>query len=397
MFTFNKKLDPELNNLMNNNLYKSFRVIIKCSSLLDKIEKRIVSMNCTVINKINHINCISAFLTPYSIKRLVEYPNVKYIALDEQVFLCGSHTRGYKPLTIPRNLSYTGKNVGVGIVDTGTYPHADLKHPKNKLVQFIDLINNYSYPYDDNGHGTLVSGLICGNGISSKFKHIGIAPESHIFSIKAFNKLGRGYVSSTLYAIEILINNSEEYNIKIICLPFELMTNNKFILSLYSSLFKLAVEKNIIAVVPSGNMGNDKYSIRGISTLPDCLTIGGIENKNEPYEFSSSGPIGKLSKPDFCAPCVNLTSLATNANFLPERDGVKLYPNALKIKYTTCSGTSCSAAIISGICALLFEKKNDLSFEDIYSLLQYSCSFLKMPKYIQGNGLIDIDILFEQF
>lgn len=397
MFSFNKKIDPELSNLMNNNLYKSYRVIIKCSSLLDKIEKRIISMKCTVINKVTPVNCISAFLTPYSIRRLVEYPNVKYIALDKQVFLCGSYTRGHKPLTVPRNLNYTGKNIGVGIVDTGTYPHADLKHPKNKLVEFIDLINNYRYPYDDNGHGTLVSGLICGNGVSSKFKHIGIAPESHIFSIKAFNKLGRGYVSSTLFAIETLINNSEEHNIKIICLPFELVTNNQFILSLYSSLFKLAVQKHIIVVVASGNMGNEKYSIRGISTLTNCLTIGGIENINSPYEFSSSGPIGKLSKPDFCAPCVNLTSLASNTNFLPERDGVKLYPSSLKIKYTTCSGTSCAAAIISGICALLFEKKNDLSFEDIYSLLQYSCSFLKMPKYVQGNGLIDIDKLFEQF
>lgn len=397
MFSFNNKLDPNLKEAINDNLHKNYRVIVRCSTLLEKIEKKIFSMRCEVIHSVSTLNCICAILSTSAIVRLIEYPQVKYISMDRYAFICGNSVQSSNKLKSYKNIKFTGKNIGIGLIDTGVYPHADLIQPNTRIKKFVDLINQYNYPYDDNGHGTFMAGLICGSGFSSKGRYKGIAINSHIYSIKAFNKLGRAYISDTLLAIQTLIDESDKYNIKIICLPFETLYYNKFILSLFQNIFDKAVEKEIVVIVPSGNIGGDTDSITGIATLPNCLTIGGIDTMKglNHYEYSSSGPCCKLEKPNFVAACAELTSLNSNVKYVSERNSIKLYPTRLEQPYTNYTGTSCAAAFISGVCALLFEKNPDLTFKDISSLLKYSCEFINIPKNQQGAGMININSLFE--
>jgi serine protease AprX len=72
---------------------------------------------------------------------------------------------------------------------------------------------------------------------------------------------------------------------------------------------------------------------------------------------------------------------------------MKIYPNNLELPYTCYTGTSCSAAFISGVCALLYENNPQLTFNDILSLLKVSCKLVNVSKWIQGNGVIDINSL----
>ena len=51
-------------------------------------------------------------------------------------------------------LSYTGKGVGVAVLDTGIFPHMDFR---NRIHAFADFVAYKSIPYDDNGHGTHVA------------------------------------------------------------------------------------------------------------------------------------------------------------------------------------------------------------------------------------------------
>ena len=46
---------------------------------------------------------------------------------------------------------YTGKGIGVAILDTGIYPHLDFD---SRICAFADFILHKKMPYDDNGHGT---------------------------------------------------------------------------------------------------------------------------------------------------------------------------------------------------------------------------------------------------
>lgn len=50
------------------------------------------------------------------------------------------------------------KKLSVAFLDTGISPVADFTHPENRIAAFLDLINGRTDPYDDNGHGTHVTG-----------------------------------------------------------------------------------------------------------------------------------------------------------------------------------------------------------------------------------------------
>lgn len=395
MFAFKEKLDPALRDCIKSNSYKNYRVIIECRSMRESIENKIKSFKGNLIHSIPLANCFSADITPHAIERLLEYPEVSYICLDNYALLCGSSVLAANGIKFQEKYKLTGKGIGIGIIDSGVYPHPDLLKRDNRIKYFLDVINNYKYPYDDNGHGTFISGIICGNGALSKGMYRGIAEESNIYSVKAFNSIGRGLISDILFSLNTLIEESRTCNIRVICLPFELIDYNSFTRSLFQKLFDECAKLGLTVVVPAGNNGNNESSIRGIATLNNCITVGGLDTNGEikSYKLSSSGPFEKVQKPDLAAACVDICSLNSDIYYIPERNGIKLYPKALDKPYTYYTGTSCAAAYISGVCALLYENKPDITFKDISSLLKISCHMRDISTKIQGSGMIDLNVL----
>ncbi|OUQ59160.1 hypothetical protein B5E58_05130 [Tyzzerella sp. An114] len=59
--------------------------------------------------------------------------------------------------TVNYENQFTGKNVGIAILDTGISPVADFCLPKNRIIAFKDFVNGKTNAYDDNGHGTHVT------------------------------------------------------------------------------------------------------------------------------------------------------------------------------------------------------------------------------------------------
>ena len=66
-----------------------------------------------------------------------------------------------------RKQNLTGKGIGVAILDTGIGYHPDLFSANgfsgSPLVYFSDYVNQKTEYYDDNGHGTHISGIIAGS------------------------------------------------------------------------------------------------------------------------------------------------------------------------------------------------------------------------------------------
>lgn len=393
MFSSKNKLDYNLKYYLSKNTYRSYRVLLKYKDFQSSIAKKINSQRGIVYHIIESSNIISAQLNSKSIERLIEYPEVEQIYLDEYLFLCGMSVSSANKSSFLEKTSLSGSGVGIGIVDSGVYPHKDLITPANKISLFEDLINDLHYPYDDNGHGTCISGILCSSGFSSNNMYKGICPKSRLFCYKAFDKLGKGFASDILFAIENLINISKEHNIKILCLPFELLSHNVFIIDAFQKLFDRAIENGLIPIVSAGSSLNEKYSVMGIAALPNCITVGGLDttkNIPKPYSYSACGPISKYNKPDLCASCVNIVSLNSDKNYVSEKSGVKLYPKQLDVSYKTFTGSSIAAAYVCGICALILEKNPDITFKDMHSLLQVSCDSIEdIPKYIQGDGVIN--------
>ena len=393
MFSYKTKLDSNLRYLLTNNCYRNYRVLIKYKNIKTSIIKKITSLKGELLYELEFSSLICAKISKRLLERLLEYPEVEFITLDEYLFLCGMSVSTANNTRISSKCNLSGKGVCIGILDSGVYPHSDLLKPTSKINYFKDLINNLSYPYDDNGHGTCIAGLIASSGEKSKGLYRGIAHHASLYCYKAFDALGKGFASDILFAIEDLINTSSKNNIKILCLPFELLTHNIFITKSFDSTFLNAINKGIIPIVPSGSNLNSSLSITGIATLSSCITVGGLDTSKaiKAYDYSSCGKYKNITKPDLSAAAVNITTLNSDLSYISEKDGVKLYPKKLESYYKSFSGTSLAVGFISAICALLFEKKPDLSFKDIYSLLKLSCECPELDNI--GEGYIDISKL----
>ncbi|MDU5107422.1 S8 family serine peptidase [Clostridium sp.] len=398
MFSFARRLEPNLKSCMLSKPYNSYRVLIKYKRFQDSIIKRISSYKGELINHIEACKIISARLNSKGIQRLLEYPEIEYICFDKYLFLCGISVNTANKVRLPNKNRNKGKGIGIAIIDSGVYPHPDLTTPYNRISLFIDLINNLHYPYDDNGHGTCTAGIIAGNGKKSNGMYSGIAPESSIYSYKAFDKTGKGYFSDILYAMELVYKEAEKGVVKILCLPFELLGYNTFLQNLFDSLVSLINSKNITCIIPSGSSKNLDGSITGLALCDRCITVSGYDSTTtiQPYTYSSSGSTRKDTKPNLCASCVDIVSLNSDINFISERDGNKLYPSKLDLSYKTFTGTSIAAAYIAGVCALIYETDNSLTPKDISSILKVACEPLDdIPKHHQGDGKVNIKLILK--
>ena len=93
-------------------------------------------------------------------------------------------------------------------------------------------------------------------------KELPTSSKIHVF--KAFDKLGKGYVSDVLFSLKSYSLKVKNIILKFLCLPFELLT--LIILSLlYLILFlKKLLIHSIISVLPSGSNRNIDGSITGM-------------------------------------------------------------------------------------------------------------------------------------
>ena len=101
---------------------------------------------------------------------------------------------------------YTGKGIGVVLLDTGIYPHMDFG---DRIYAFADFISYRTFPYDDNGHGTCVAGILGGSGEASMGKYKGMAPGCFLISLKVLDRFGNGNKEDILAAFRWIENHRE--------------------------------------------------------------------------------------------------------------------------------------------------------------------------------------------
>ncbi|KNF07588.1 peptidase S8/S53 family protein [Gottschalkia purinilytica] len=198
----NLKICPVVSAKLNSRSKEEIPVII---CVKDNDSDTLSSMVFGMSGKVRHhlplVGGIACHLSLDAINRLSRHPNIEYICFDSKVFALLDIASPSVGAPISYERGYTGKGVTVAVIDTGVAPHADLVKPRNRIVGFKDFVNNKTSPYDDNGHGTHVSGIIGSNGYSSNGKYMGIAPEANILAIKALDETGGGNTSDIVSAI----------------------------------------------------------------------------------------------------------------------------------------------------------------------------------------------------
>lgn len=333
------------------------------------------------------VDAIALNMNLNEINMLSKDPSVEYISYDSKVFALLDIANASVGASFPREKGLTGDNITVAVIDTGVAPHNDLTKPKNRIVGFKDFVNDKTKPYDDNGHGTHVAGIIASNGFSSNGKYTGVAPNANILAVKALDEAGSGNTSDIVSAIEWVVKSKEQYNTKIINLSLGSPANNSVHSDPLVRAVEAAVKAGLTVIVAAGNSGPTAKTILSPGNSPNVITVGAVDDKRTPdisddtiASFSSRGPTKEgIRKPDVVAPGVNIMSLSNTSG-----DG-----------YVTSSGTSMATPLVSGSCALLYSKNKDLTPSQVKSMFINSCSDLKDKYESQGAGIIDLRKLFK--
>jgi serine protease AprX len=394
LFRLKSKLDSSIKPYISMNSKRKLPVIICYKDNLKLIKNKILYNSGKIKYEYLNVKAIACELSPLSVDKISEMPEISFICFDHKASLCLRKTQDILGMGHAKKFNLSGKGIGIGIVDSGVYPHPDLTTPRNSIAYFEDLINGFVKPYDDNGHGTFISGVIASSGHSSSRMYRGAAPDSNLCVIKSFDAAGNGFMSDIIKSIDNFLTIKDKHNIRILCLPFEIPYVNKLRINPLGDIIKKAISQNISVVVPSGNLGPQPYSIYFPGNMTEVITVGGVncrDNNSADYRvssFSGRGPtIDDITKPDLVAPCTNITSLASNTSFTP----VIRYKPTLNVEYTSMSGTSISCALVSGICALLLEKTPNLTPQDIKSILSLATTSIGENKFSQGKGLFDFE------
>ncbi|WP_105614907.1 S8 family peptidase [Vallitalea okinawensis] len=289
----------------------------------------------------------------------------------------------------------TGRGITVAVVDTGVYPHTDFLIPYNRLLKQVDYVGDLDAPYDDNGHGTHVAGIIGGNGISSDGKYMGIAPDVNLLSVKVLNKKGGGKTSDVLAGLQWVMDNRNKYNIRIVNISLGGDDHKGEESSIVKAVDHLW-DNGIIVVTAAGNKGPRSRTITTPGISRKIITVG-CSNDHETVNingdfisnYSSRGPTRAcIIKPDVVAPGANIISCASKENYKPmERLSRE------DSKYEAKSGTSMAAPMVSGAIALLLQSNPYLSPNEVKLKLSRCCDDLGFKKNHQGWGLINIEKL----
>ncbi|HET6958536.1 MAG TPA: S8 family peptidase [Vicinamibacterales bacterium] len=302
--------------------------------------------------------------------------------------------------TVQDVLGYTGAGVGVAIIDSGiTSWHDDLTNNSSKLFpygnqrvsKFVDFVGNRTLPYDDNGHGSHVAGIIGGNGYDSRGEKTGIAPGASLISLKVLDAHGQGSISNMIAALGWVAANATKYNIRVVNMSVGAGIYESYWTDPLTLATKALTDKGITVVAAAGNIGkngNGQLQYGGITApgnAPWVLTVGAsstmgtlTRSDDQMADFSSSGPsaVDFEAKPDLVAPGVGTVSLSVpGSTFYLEKATALLTGNLLNLTskpYLALSGTSMAAPVVSGTVALMLQANPNLTPNLIKAILQYT-------------------------
>jgi len=301
------------------------------------------------------ITAISTLITALSISILA-----LWLLSDENVIFGGPPStliawqEDYERMTgmndIPSNLDGTG--VVICVVDSGV----DLGHPgldNVEIIGWFDAVNGESAPYDDQGHGTAMVGIISAReGIG------GISTGSDLLVAKGIDKSGTGTDEGIAQAVDWCVESGAD----IISLSLggdQGPGLAGLTLDVLESSVQDALDQGVFVVAAAGNDGtNDDGDVASPGSVSDVICVGGVNRNGDVWSGSSRGDNnGRLwpnpilprqdpdRKPELIAPASEVPILLSNAGSW----------------YGYSSGTSAATAWVSGVIALAIQNEPHLA------------------------------------
>ena len=237
-------------------------------------------------------------------------------------------------------------NVIVAILDSGVrWTHEDLREnlwrdPRTGS-NGLNLVTGSNDPWDDNGHGTHVAGLIGAVGNNQRGV-CGVAWRVRLMAVKVLDVAGNGYFSDAVIGVEYALTNGA----RVLNISWTSSTNSLA----FSNVLWQAGQQGAVVVAAAGNNGLniDTFPAWPASLrLPNQLTVAASTRSETAYGQSAYGPVS-----------VHL--------YAP---GAALYStsNGSDSGYATLSGTSMATSVVSGAVALTMARFPGAGPEEIVS------------------------------
>jgi subtilisin family serine protease len=205
---------------------------------------------------------------------------------------------------------HQGAGVRVAVLDSGIEPG----HPA--LAGAVKEHRNFTTdcsPYDTNGHGTHVAGVLAGRGAM-----LGVAPKAELLSFKVLNNNGAGSLQHVSQAIEAAIEAKAHIIVMSLGCPVSV--------GYLQEACARACAHGIAVVCAAGNDGG---SVNYPAAYGCVIAVGAVDQEGKVCEFSCRGKEIAVAAP-----------------------GHQITSAWLGCKYATLSGTSMAAPFVAGVLAL---------------------------------------------
>jgi serine protease AprX len=272
--------------------------------------------------------------------------------------------------TVAWQAGVTGDGVTVAVLDTGMALMDGLIRNQNdrtaKVTAWKDFVGRMPVPVDPNGHGTHVAGIIANSQKGADGEYNGMAPAANLVIGRVLDEKGYGTYERIIAGIQWVVANRARYNIKVLNLSLHGDVHSPYWADPLDQAVTAAWAQGITVVVAAGNTGPSPMSIGVPGNDPYAITVGAftdhytVTDWSDDYitDFSSTGPtLDAFVKPDVVAPGAHIVSKMPIASV----DSLTHVANRVGGQYFSMSGTSQSAAVVSGIAALVLSKNGGLT------------------------------------
>jgi hypothetical protein len=269
-------------------------------------------------------------------------PNFRYVLQDQKAALTegdpGQYAVSELRLAEAHKLA-DGAHVIIAVIDSGI----DAKHPElaNSIADSFDALGSREGPHV---HGTGVAGAIVAHA-----RLMGSAPAARILAIRAFGKVSSG-AESTSFVILKGLDYAAAHGAQIVNMSFAGPKD-----ALIERALAALAAKGIVMVAAAGNAGAKSPPLYPAANA-NVIAISATDAHDKLFTASNRG--GYIA---VAAPGVDV--------FLPAPDE----------KYQITSGTSFSAAYVSGLAGLMLERNPALKPEQLRAILMKTARDLGSP------------------
>lgn len=235
-------------------------------------------------------------------------------------------------------------------------------------------------PWDDDGHGTFVTGIIAADA-GNRIGISGINPHARIMVLKALNAFGHTRASNIAQAIIYAVDNGAQI--------INISVGGKKLSRSKQDAVDYAHNKGVLVIMAAGNEAMDTADYS--SGLNHLITVAATDPDDKRVSYSNWG-----QQVDIAAPGTDILSLrARQTDFLSSLEGINYNIGDAYVgkdkRYFRAGGTSFAAPMVSATASLIWARNPKLTHMQVKNMLLNSARDIETSGWDQltGYGLLD--------